>query len=190
MIWHRQFLRSTLLTSMLFFERAAFLPRPLPGVLLSASPAYRLPPLEGFQRMLFWPCSDRDADCLCAVDFVVFWFVDVYLLGGASTAPRSIFFRLPWHSIFPPFSISLSFFVFFPSAIAAGTYSVMSLLIILASMEIFPSNYTVVFSADLFTFWCFSSLDIRSSSVLNWYCRMKTPHPKTKMISRVDLNLM
>ena len=40
---------------------------------------------------------------------------------------------------------------------------------------------------DLVMFWLFSIFDILSSNSLNWYCIMNSPHPKTKMTSRVVL---
>ena len=53
------------------FERVAFLPRLLPDAPLLAYPTLRFCPLKGFQRILFWPCANRDADFFSGVDFLV-----------------------------------------------------------------------------------------------------------------------
>ena len=96
------------------FKRAALIPCPFPGVPLLASPDLRFHTLEGFRRMLFQPCVDRDADCFCVLDFVVVVVVVVnfFSLGGVSTPPRSVFCRLYQHSILSNF---LQFLFYFPT---------------------------------------------------------------------------
>ena len=66
----------------------------------------------------------------------------------------------------------------------------MNFPMILASIDIYPSNSTSVSSTVLVTFWPFSSFDILSSNSFNWYCCMNSPHPETKITYRFVLSFI
>ena len=53
------------------FKSTTFLPCPLPSVPLPELHASQFRQLEGFERMLFWPCANRDTYCCCRLDFLV-----------------------------------------------------------------------------------------------------------------------
>ena len=103
------------------FERAAFVPRLLPGVFLSASPALQFLPLNGFRMMLFRPCANKDADCCCGLDLVVVVLavVDFFFFLEARPPPLFPSFSdspdTPSFPLFSSFFILFSYFYFDPS---------------------------------------------------------------------------